>query len=125
MTREHGVVLLVDDDHDSRIILEQLLRWIGYDVIALADPRECVALVSTRTTLTAILLDLDMPHRSGWELLTDLRACAECTVVPILAVTGWLEWADEASSAGFDGVVVKPATVAALRRELERVTTSR
>src|SRR5271163_1377815 len=65
-------ILVVDDEPALRNSLEMLLGASGYDVTLAVDGFE--ALLQLRTVVPAIVIsDLNMPHMSGFELLSVLR----------------------------------------------------
>lgn len=78
--RESGLVLVVDDDRRMRSVLSRFLSLKGYEVAEAADGREAIAL-ARRKKPDIILLDMDMPGKSGLEVLGEL--------VPLLPGTGF------------------------------------
>ena len=66
-------ILLVDDEEANLDLLEALLGGEGYErLVRTGDARQVLALVQ-RHGPDLVLLDLHMPHRSGLEVLHDLR----------------------------------------------------
>lgn len=66
------LILIADDDPDILAILRVGLQAKGYDTVAAADGREAlVALNQTNPDLA--LLDIEMPHLSGIEVLKHIR----------------------------------------------------
>lgn len=78
--RESGLVLVADDDRRMRSVLSRFLSLKGYEVAEAADGREAIAL-ARRKKPDIILLDIDMPGKSGLEVLEEL--------VPLLPGTGF------------------------------------
>lgn len=77
-------ILVVEDDHKVGAFLEQGLREEGFEVDRARDGVEAVAMaVSGPQDL--ILLDYMLPHKSGLEVTTELRAQGCRT--PILMLT--------------------------------------
>ncbi len=71
-------ILLVEDDPDTRRMLEAWLQWMGHDVFGAASATEAVHLVEGSTQVPApalhvAVLDIVMPDHSGVELLQYLR----------------------------------------------------
>jgi response regulator NasT len=65
-------VLIVDDDRNINMILGEVLRYAGYDVVAAESPDEAIAAVAaTRPDLA--VLDIRMGGASGLELGATLR----------------------------------------------------
>jgi CheY-like chemotaxis protein len=70
-TQAPGVVLVVDDEDDVRVSIADILRGVGYTVMAAADGDEALRLL-TSTRFDAMVLDLKMPRRDGVSLLAAL-----------------------------------------------------
>ncbi|MFO0964065.1 MAG: response regulator [Gemmataceae bacterium] len=72
--RPRGTVLVVDDEDDLRAMVQHMLEGDGYRVLCAADGFEAERLVrQSSREISAILLDLTMPGRSGEETLKALR----------------------------------------------------
>jgi CheY-like chemotaxis protein len=80
--RTRPTVLVVDDDHDARVLLRALLESEGYDVLTATEGRAALAQLET-VVPDLILIDLRMPLMDGWELLSELQARAELAQIPI------------------------------------------
>lgn len=84
-----GRIMIVDDEEALVWALEKLLQQAGYRQIAtLTDSREALPLFeSFRPDL--LLLDLQMPYRDGYSILSDLRPqIASDPHFPVLVMTG-------------------------------------
>jgi signal transduction histidine kinase/DNA-binding response OmpR family regulator len=89
MTRPtDGVVLLVDDEERNLDLLEDILDRAGYGrLVRVSDARQAVAAFE-RARPDVVLLDLHMPHRTGFEVLADLRARTPADAyLPVLVLT--------------------------------------
>src|SRR5438093_742448 len=66
-------ILVVDDEADIRTVIRMCLEGEGYRVKVAGDGRAALeAILAERPA--AVLLDLNMPRMSGWELFDELRA---------------------------------------------------
>jgi CheY-like chemotaxis protein len=115
------LVLLVEDDDDTRTIHQRLLRRCGFEVEAVATAEDALEVAST-LRCDAAVLDIRLPGRSGVYLLKRLRLFAP---IPAIACTAHVMRHEVASylAAGFDEVVPKPIQpddlLASLRRVLQ------
>jgi signal transduction histidine kinase/FixJ family two-component response regulator len=94
-------ILLVDDEEANLDLLEALLHQGGYrSLVRVGDAREAVPLwESARPDL--VLLDLHMPHRTGFQVLEDIRArVAEDDFLPVLVLTADATWAAKRQALG-------------------------
>ena len=114
-------VLVVDDDRDTREMLEVLLASLGWKVVVVGSAAEAVERFDPYET-DVILTDLSMPEMDGYELIERLRERTGRRI-PAVAITGYDSEEDRARAAasGFDGHVVKPFGVATLVDLVRRV----
>lgn len=110
-TLKNSNILIVDDKEANIDILVGLLEMQGYtNVKTTSDPREVKGLfVSFNPDI--ILLDLLMPHLTGFEVMEQLRKeIPEGIFFPILVLTADVtaETKQRALSAGANDFLVKP-----------------
>jgi CheY-like chemotaxis protein len=79
--------LVVDDDAQAVELLAQPLRQLGCKVLRAYGGAEGVTL-ARRYKPDLILLDLQMPEFSGFQVVDDLKADPDSADIPILIVTG-------------------------------------
>jgi CheY-like chemotaxis protein len=77
-------VLVVDDEHNARLALCELLREEGYDVAWAGDGAEALKRVTTFRP-EVVLSDVKMPGMSGLELREELAARAPAPVVVLMS----------------------------------------
>jgi CheY-like chemotaxis protein len=66
--RKH--ILVVDDEPSVRAVLVSVLGSLGYETVALADPRAALRLIESKETRPDLLItDFAMPEMSGLELI--------------------------------------------------------
>ena len=83
---KEGTIIIVDDEKANVRLLEMVLQEAGYrNVYSTLDARETRALVD-RVRPDLLLLDLSMPHMSGFEVMQQLAAEGE-NGVPIVVLT--------------------------------------
>ena len=100
-----GLILVVDDDPDIRTLVHMVLEEEGYDVMAAGNGREALTRVQQQEP-ALILLDLNMPIMSGWELHDELRS--RQIGVPVVYMTAAQRARAEAESHGAQGFLAKP-----------------
>ncbi len=108
-------ILVVDDNIDNADSLAALLELMGSVVMTAYDGEQ--ALVTAETFRpTVVLLDLGMPHVSGYDVCRRLRGLPWASKLRVVAMTGWGQAEDRKRTreAGFDHHMVKPVDGAAL-----------
>jgi DNA-binding response OmpR family regulator len=78
-------ILVIDDDPDTRAMLEQTLKSAGHQVILAADGREGVERFRT-SPADLVITDLYMPNQEGLETIQELRT--RFPKVAIIAMSG-------------------------------------
>ena len=112
-------ILLIDDDPSQLAILQGLLRPLGFTVYAAASGAEGIALAS-RSAPDLVLLDIQMPGMSGWEVATHLRKIeaergAQDRLKILMISANAHEFRAGGDGAGaHDGFVVKPVELESL-----------
>jgi len=117
-------ILIADDRATSRELLRTVLERQGYAIIEAADGEE--ALQKARAEAPdLILLDLQMPRRTGYEVLLELRSDPRHAALPIIAITASAMQGDRerALAAGFTGYLTKPVALAQLRSQIHSLLT--
>lgn len=82
-------VLVVDDSHDVVSLIETILDHYGHDAV-IVDPDTMAADpvgVALVTGTDVLLLNLHMPHASGWDILERLRSDDLTTNLPVVLST--------------------------------------
>ena len=79
-------ILIADDEPNIVISLEYLLQREGYTVVVARDGQEALdSIVRERPAL--VLLDVMMPHKSGFEVCQAVRADERVQATKILMLT--------------------------------------
>jgi signal transduction histidine kinase/CheY-like chemotaxis protein len=114
----HGKCILVVDDHpDTADTLAAILTAAGHQVEVAYSGLSALA-AAEQLRPDAILLDLDLPRISGYEVARRLRSQSGLRATLLIALSG--HEGDEASAraAGFDQYLRKPIALRALERAL-------
>ncbi len=118
-----ATILIVDDYQDALDVWRIYLRGAGFRVLTAANGDDALS-SAWADHPDLVVLDLDLPGRSGVEVARALRATPATRRTPLIAVTGCTDTAQlrVGPDADFDAVIVKPcdpdALVAAIRRQL-------
>ena len=105
-------ILVVEDNELNLKLFCDLLRAHGYAAEPVRDGREAVERARAFAP-DLIVMDIQMPHISGLELIEQLKGDAALKVIPIMAVTAYAAKGDEERirDAGAEGYVSKPISV--------------
>src|SRR5690606_19809256 len=117
-------VLLVEDDGMIGAAMRDGLAQDGHTVDWLRDGRQAEAALAAQD-YDAVLLDLGLPGRSGFEVLAAIRAARN--PAPVIVVTARDEVADRVRGLdlGADDYLVKPFDLDELAARLRAVTRRR
>ena len=105
-------ILVVEDNELNLRLFCDLLRVHGYEAEPVRDGREAVDRARAFAP-DLIVMDIQMPHISGLELIDQLKADGELKAIPVMAVTAYAAKGDEERirDAGAEGYVSKPISV--------------
>jgi signal transduction histidine kinase/ActR/RegA family two-component response regulator/HAMP domain-containing protein len=79
-------VLVVDDDPSVRDLLQRFLGSDGYVVATAASGDEGLRL-ARELRPNVVILDIVMPHRDGWDVLTRLKSDPDLRDMPVIILT--------------------------------------
>src|SRR5689334_21206889 len=85
------LVLVVDDDRDTRMALKELLEERGYQAATATNGQEALAYLSEQPAPACILMDLMMPVMDGWALAEEL-SLAKIPPIPLVVLTANPVW---------------------------------
>ena len=108
-------ILYVEDNDDNIYMLQRRLARAGHTVIIAKDGAEGVALAAAERP-ELILMDLGLPVLDEWEATRRLKAAAETSRIPVIALTANAMTGDreKALAAGCDDFDTKPVEIARL-----------
>ena len=108
-------ILVVDDDQEHAAMVKVGLQQGGYSVTTAHNGPDALAQVASEPP-GLILLDVEMPGMSGFEVLQQLKSNEATASIPILMLTGYAEIPDIDKSLNSGAVfhLKKPFTVAEL-----------
>ena len=118
--RAHGIrILLVEDNHETGILLRKILERRGYQV-DLATTMQAGLDAAGKASFDLLLSDVGLPDGSGLELMKRLR---ETRILPGIAMSGFGMDEDihRSREAGFEDHLTKPISIAKLEEAIEKV----
>jgi Amt family ammonium transporter len=113
------VVLAVDDDPGLVGLYRRYLEPHGYRVIGVNRSSEALARVAELRPLV-VLLDVLMPNKDGWQVLTELKRSDQTRDIPVIMCTLVTE-PDRAQELGAADYLTKPILEADLLRAVRRL----
>lgn len=105
-------VLVVEDNELNLKLFCDLLRAHDYETEPVRDGREAVE--RARAFMPdLVIMDIQLPHVSGLDLIGELKADGTLGAIPIMAVTAYAAKGDEdrIRAAGAEAYVSKPISV--------------
>jgi diguanylate cyclase (GGDEF)-like protein/PAS domain S-box-containing protein len=109
-------ILIIEDNHDTRNVLREILRSAGYEVAVARDGEEGLRMViSDQPSL--VITDILMPGVDGFRFLSDVRKDARFKDLPVIFYTGnYLDKEDEqlARNLGVSKFLTKPLSPQAI-----------
>lgn len=108
-------IVIADDNRDSADSMAMLLGAFGHDVHVAYNGDEALT-VAEKERPDAVLLDIGMPGKDGYECAQAIRAKDWAQSTFLIALTGWGQESDKQRSkqAGFDRHLTKPVDPTAL-----------
>jgi CheY-like chemotaxis protein len=107
-------VLLVDDNFDHRFLTKRALKPLEGEgklrVVVADDGESALQQLAGGLTPSLVLLDIKMPRRDGFEVLSEIRHAAATAKLPVVMFTSSEARSDveRARSLGADDYVTKP-----------------
>lgn len=115
------LIYIADDEPELLAVMKEALETAGYSVEAFPTGDALLEAVEDEVP-DLILLDINMPGRSGWEVRGALRDMEHTSQVPVIAVTAQGGNSVEQSATntlGFADFLRKPFKMADLWKKVE------
>ena len=114
-------VLVVEDNELNLRLFCDLLGAHGYATHAVRDGRLCLD-EARAVGPDLIIMDIQLPHVSGLDLIGAIKADPALAAVPVMAVTAYAGKGDEdrIRAAGAEAYVAKPISVATFLATVSR-----
>ena len=113
-------ILIVEDNELSRDMLSRRLQRRQYEVVLAIDGVEGLQMAQLEHP-DLILMDMNLPLISGWQVTRQLKSMPEMRDLPIIALTAYatLDDEDKAREAGCDDFEPKPLELPRLLQKME------
>src|ERR1700676_4867320 len=118
MSRLHHI-LIVDDQHSIRLMLESGLSMNGFRVSCARNGVEALAAARSET-FDAVVSDIYMPNGDGLTMVQELRALFNSLPIILMTAQGSVELAVRAVEEGATDFIAKPFEVSAVAALLRR-----
>ena len=87
MDRIAPLIYVVEDNDEIRTLLVELLNDTGYHALGIATAQDARQLISSGRPALVLLDNHLEQYAAGWDLLTQLRADAATTALPIILMS--------------------------------------
>ena len=120
---ERGKLLVIDDDPENRDLLRDVFAAEGYEVEEAEDGERGLEMVATRQ-FELVFLDLEMPGKSGMEILPLLKEADPEIRVIIITAAAFFPSPMEAREKGAYDFLLKPVDIDELKSIVARARRS-
>ena len=104
--------LIVDDSKAMRLIIRNVLREVGFDILEASHGGEALDLLRQSPGIRIVLVDWHMPGMSGLEFVANVRSDPTYDEMPVVFVTSEIDMdhVAQALEAGANEYIMKPFT---------------
>ena len=120
---ERRRVLVVDDEPYIGRIIQLKLESAPYDVELAHDGRNALERLRSEDPIHLILLDIMMPHMSGFEVLAEIRQLPHRAATPVIMLTakGHETDREQAAALGASDFLTKPFSPKKLLARIDEI----
>jgi len=119
-------IIVIDDSQTIREQVGAALRLAGFEIIEAVDGVDGAEVIERTRDAALVICDVNMPNRSGLELLEGLRRDDKLKGLPVLMLTteGQPQLIERARKSGAKGWLVKPFRADLLLAAVKKLTAS-
>lgn len=112
-------ILLIEDDHDFRQLVEFDLKKRGYQVVTASDGDEGLQKIQSEKP-ALVLVDIKMPKVDGYTFVRRVKREEETKDLPVIVLTSFEPMKDMFQMEGIGDYFVKSANMEGLFKTIER-----
>ena len=109
-------ILVLDDDDDVRTVTRDSIKELGYEVVALGDPREALDRLA-KESFDLLITDVAMPGMTGVEVARHVRA--DGSALPIVFSSGYADVQSFGEELSDEVVLKKPFRLMEISARIE------
>jgi CheY-like chemotaxis protein len=115
-----ATILVIDDDEEMRSLLRFALEKEGFTVTSISNGRTALGFLANFKP-DLIIADLLMPEFSGIDLIKELRSNPQFSNTPIIVISAFSTYLEEARMFGATVMLNKPVDVIELPKTINQL----
>lgn len=113
------IILLAEDNDDTRAVYSLILRHFGFEVAEAVTGVEAIEIARAKQP-NLVLMDIGLPVLDGWQASRTLKSDPATAAIPLIAFSARVDsTADLGGRATFDGYILKPISPLELVRRVQ------
>jgi CheY-like chemotaxis protein len=85
--RMKQIVLVVEDGHDTRVLLRETLEHLGYLVLSVANGKDALSILRDIKSPSVIILDINLPILDGDEFIEAIKQDQRHSKIPVIQIS--------------------------------------
>lgn len=117
-------IIVVEDDQNDQLVALDLLRLGGANrCYSRRSVDAAISFAEKLPTVDLFLVDINIPGRSGYELLAEVRLHEQLNQAKVVAITAGTQQSeiDKAKQLGFDGFISKPLKSGEFAQQVQKI----
>ena len=116
-------ILMIEDNEEISSLVKSSMEARGHSITVIDDGKKAIKTLESlqKNDYHIVLLDINLPGASGWQILAKIRSLTNISHWPIIMLTGIDDDTSESRALldGADDYVVKPCTIKVLSARIE------
>lgn len=118
--KEKQLILIIEDDKPTSELLSLYLSKEGYRTAHVYDGKDAISRVKELNPF-AIILDIMLPHKDGWEILQDIKSDPQIKDIPVI-IYSIIDNKDLGFTLGATDYLVKPMDKELLIKKIKDIS---